>query len=125
RADSVDWPGFIRPIIITHQSLLSVSREDLNLGAAMGCMLKGRKMSGELWTPKAPVKPGGFIPIMVIGVELTRIFFADNIRRTAKPSRPIGIADDYYWATANRGIIGIYNGAPQHRANVHAAVVIA
>ena len=44
----------------------------------MGCMLKGRKTSGELWASKTPVKSGGFTPTMVIGVNSLDLL-ADHI----------------------------------------------
>src|SRR5271170_3557979 len=85
-----ETPGFIRPMIWTHHKPLFVSGESMFLGRRTGCMLNGTKTSGELCTLAAPEKPGGFTPMMVIGVRFSWMVFptTDGERPKARAQYP-------------------------------------
>src|SRR6185437_884427 len=68
-----ETPGLRRPITNTHHSFAFVRSDLASLGAAIGSMLKGRKISGDTCTLDAPVNSRGLTPIMVAGVRFTLI----------------------------------------------------
>ena len=70
----------MRPMIKTHHSFWLLSKDgdqdaSRSCGSTMGCILNGRKMSGDPWAEYAPVNPGGFTPTTVMGVAFTRMTF--------------------------------------------------
>src|ERR1700749_4716146 len=78
-AAASEIPGFIRAITSTHHMLSLDKREPAesfrSCGATIGCMLKGKKISGVPCAEYAPVNPDGFTPTIVIGVAFTRMVF--------------------------------------------------
>src|SRR6185437_4319556 len=57
---AAETPAFMRPITKTHHSFWLLSKDgdqdgSRPCGATMGCILNGRKMSGDPWAEYAPV----------------------------------------------------------------------
>ena len=71
-----ETPGFVRPIILSHQICgLDAPSSDpfFPRGATSGWELKGRNKSGADCTLFVPVNPGGVTPMIVTGTMLTLI----------------------------------------------------